>query len=294
MPGTYTYLYQLDSESNVIGELYRSFDGPFAIDDSMDLHQITIVDMAGAGFPVDAGFYQGTDSDNNVFLTLRADGSGEVYYLTNTRYDNEQPVSTSFSNRIVNDYVACFLIGTSILTPSGPKPVEQLSIGELLCTASGREAVVKWIGRQTVGSVFDRSEQRAPIIIEAGALGENLPHRELRLTADHALLLDGVLVQAGALVNGVSIRRMSRAETGERYTVWHIETEGHDVIVAEGCAAETFVDNVSRRRFDNFAEYQAMFGDEGAAIRELDLPRIKSARQLPQSLRNLIAVRQAA
>ena len=49
--------------------------------------------------------------------------------------------------------------------------------------------------------------------------------------------------------------------------------------------AETFVDNVTRRRFDNFAEYAALFGEQQAVIAELDVPRIKSARQLPAALR---------
>ena len=103
--------------------------------------------------------------------------------------------------------------------------------------------------------------------IAAGALGDNLPIRDLRLTSDHALLIDDVLVQAGALVNGSTIRRIPNAELGERFTVFHIETENHEVILAEGTPAETFIDNVSRRRFDNFAEYEALYGADSGRWR---------------------------
>jgi len=98
--------------------------------------------------------------------------------------------------------------------------------------------------------------------VAAGILGDWLPHRDLTLTAGHALLIDDVLVNAGALVNGTTIRRLTRAECGETYTVYRIETETHDLILAEGAPAETFIGNVSRQAFDNFAEYDALYGNK--------------------------------
>ena len=75
---------------------------------------------------------------------------------------------------------------------------------------------------------------------------------------------------------------MTASELGQHYIVYHVETEGHEMIIAEGVPCETFVDNVSRRGFDNFGEYAARYGDEFNAIAELDTPRVKSARQLPR------------
>ena len=68
----------------------------------------------------------------------------------------------------------------------------------------------------------------------------------------------------------------------------------HEVILAEGTPAETFVDNVSRRRFDNYAEYEARFGGEDGVLEELALPRAMSARQVPPSIRSAIEQRAAA
>jgi hypothetical protein len=117
--------------------------------------------------------------------------------------------------------------------------------------------------------------------------------RELRLTADHALLIEGVLVQAGALVNCGAIRRVTPAELGERFTVFHVETENHEIILAEGAPAETFIDNVTRELFDNYAEFEALYGAAPEPMQELPQPRAKSFRQVPPSIRNKISGRAA-
>jgi hypothetical protein len=182
------------------------------------------------------------------------------------------------------DFTPCFLADTLITTPSGPVAVERLEIGDLVQTADGRSVPVKWVGRKTIGTVFVR-EADLPVRIEAGALGENSPSRALRVTADHAICLDGALVQAGAMVNGSTIRRMTAAELGASFTVFHVETEAHELILAEGIPVETFVDNVTRRRFHNYAEYEALYGEQDETIPELNMPRVKAARQLRKEIR---------
>ena len=174
---------------------------------------------------------------------------------------------------MVEDIIVCFLAGTMIATPDGERPVETLEIGDIILTADGSTRAVRWIGRQSVVSVFANPLRSYPIRITAGALGEGLPKRDLFLSPDHALLVDDVLVQAGALVNNTSITRVM--QPGERFTYFHIETEDHALILAEGAAAETFVDNVSRRTFDNYAEYEALYGEE-TVVPELDQPRAMS------------------
>jgi hypothetical protein len=186
-------------------------------------------------------------------------------------------------------FTICFLPGTAIATPDGLRAVETLAMGDRIVTADGRDIAVKWVGRQTLVTAFRMPEGRRPVAIAAGALGPNVPARMLRVTADHALLLDGVLVNAGALVNGTTIRRLTDAELGARCTVFHIETEDHDIILAEGTPSETFLDTVTRARFDNFAEWQALYGAEPETMVELDLPRALSARQVPPALRARIA-----
>ncbi len=190
---------------------------------------------------------------------------------------------------LVSAFTVCFLAGTLIRTPVGDVPVEALSIGDPVTTADGRTAPVRWVGVQSVVTLFADPLRSLPIRIAAGALGEGLPIRDLCVSPDHALMLDGVLVQAGALVNGTTIVRETAMP--ERFTYYHVELDDHALILAEGVPAETFVDNVTRRRFDNFAEYAALYGEAADAIAEMDAPRVKSARQLPQALRDRLSTR---
>ncbi|WP_159999307.1 Hint domain-containing protein [Roseomonas sp. 18066] len=186
----------------------------------------------------------------------------------------------------------CFLRGTGIATPEGLRPVEDLRIGELVLTTTGQPCPIRWIGRQEMVAFFADRATSYPIRIQAGALAEQLPARDLSLSPSHALAIDGLLVQAGALVNGSSICRP--ADPGERFTYFHIELEDHALVLAEGVAAETFVDNVTRRRFDNYQDHVALYGEVLAPTGELAAPRVKSPRQLPAGIRARLADRAAA
>ncbi|MBS7542817.1 Hint domain-containing protein [Ancylobacter oerskovii] len=231
--------------------------------------------------------YLGEGPDPGSYVMQQVGGTGEIFLFGASSLN----IGDDFSVQ-PTDILLCFLAGTGIATPAGTVAVECLSIGELVSTADGRAVPVKWIGRKSAAPLF-LAEERRPVRIGAGALGAGLPVRDLDVTGDHALLIDGLLVQAGALVNGTTIRRLSPDELGARFTVYHIETERHDLVLAEGVPAETFVDNVSRRRFDNHAEYEALYG-AGSCVPERELPRVKSARQLPARLRERLAGRSAA
>jgi hypothetical protein len=212
---------------------------------------------------------------------------GYVYFTTDTLED--VPATFLYSTHA---FVVCFLAGTRIATPTGDRPVEHLAIGDRVLTADGHVAPVRWVGVQTVVTVFADRLRSFPIRIMADALGAGLPVSDLLVSPDHALFLDGVLVQAGALVNGTTIVR--EAAMPARFTYYHVELHDHALILAEGVPAETFLDTVTRRRFDNFAAYEALYGVTGPVITELPAPRIKSARQLPSALRERLAARASA
>lgn len=190
-------------------------------------------------------------------------------------------------------YPVCFLSGTAIATPEGEAAVETLAIGDEILTGDGRVVPVKWIGRQTVSTRFGPAERLMPVRILAGALGDGLPRRDLTLTADHALLIDGVLVNAGALVNGSTVVQVPLAEFGKTYTVYHVETDAHDIILAEGAPTETYIDYVSRRVFDNYDTYLALYGED-RAIRQMDYPRVSAARMVPAVVKARLSKGKAA
>ncbi len=178
--------------------------------------------------------------------------------------------------------ITCFITGTMIATPQGEAAVETLSIGDMVSTADGRSVPVKWVGRKTIGSHVMLPAKALPVCISAGAFGNGLPHRDLYLSADHGMIFDGMVVNAGALVNDATIRFVDLAEMPAEFTYWHIETEAHDEILANGAPAETFVDYIGRKAFDNHQEYLDLYGCE-RIIPEMKRLRISAQRQLPES-----------
>ncbi len=176
----------------------------------------------------------------------------------------------------------CFMAGTTIRTPEGEAPVETLKRGDLVLTADGEAKPVVWLGLQTIAARFADPVRNWPIRIAAGALADNTPSCDLLVSPDHALLVEGILIHAGALVNGTSIRR--ERQVPEKFVYYHVELEDHSLLLAANVPAETFVDNVDRGNFDNWAEHEALY-PEGRAIAELPLPRAKARRQIPAAIR---------
>ena len=211
------------------------------------------------------------------------------YYITNNQITIPASASASALTLTTEngDVGICFMPGTQICTPAGEVAVEDLKIGDLVCTSDGRSVAVRWIGRQAVAGRF-ADELRLPIRIRAGALGDNVPSRDLRVSPDHALLVDDVLIHAGALVNGTSIVRERAVPI--IFTYYHVEVGDHSLILAENTPAETFVDNVDRANFDNWHEYQALY-PEGKGVIEMSYPRAKALRQVPRTIRQRLAER---
>ena len=208
-----------------------------------------------------------------------------TYYVFS---DNGALTGNSVPSSSTGTYLYCFAAGTGIATPQGDRAVETLRIGDRITTAAGSVTQVRWIGRKTVSTRFGPAERLMPVRFAAGSLGDGLPSSDLTVTADHGMLVGGVICHAGALVNGTTITRVPLAEMGETYTVYHVETEAHEIILANGAPAETFIDNVSRRAFDNYAEFEALYGDV-PEMQELPYPRAMSARQVPQAIRARLA-----
>jgi hypothetical protein len=106
----------------------------------------------------------------------------------------------------------CFAAGTRIGTVLGEVPVEALREGDLIRTViGGGHAPVVWIGHRHVDCrAHPRPEQVWPIRIVAGAFGPNAPRRDLFVSPDHALYVDGVLIPAKYLVNGVAVTQSQR------------------------------------------------------------------------------------
>lgn len=198
------------------------------------------------------------------------------------------PNPIDYASRQTDAYPTCFTAPTQISTPYGTRAVEDLEIGEMIVTQDGRETPVKWIGRQTITSVFSGQKAR-PVCIQAGALGKGLPSRDLTVTADHGMIIENYVINASALVNGDTINFVPMSDLANQFVVYHIETDEHDVILANGAATETFVDAVTRSRFDNHQEYIDLYGVE-RVIPEMSYTRISAQRLVPSAIREKLGM----
>lgn len=240
-----------------------SYGGHSGSSHGIDTHGIEFEISTGRGHHQFVNLYE----QNGQFYEITGNGSPTKITLDSATYP-------------------CFCAGTRISTPTGYANVEDLQAGDAVMTADGTAVAVRWIGRRAVDLRFADPISSLPIRITAGALGNSLPARDLLLSPDHAMFLDGLLIQAGALVNGVSILRETRME--QRFTYYHIETPNHSLVLAEDAPTETFVDNVDRMAFDNWPEFEAL-AVERTDVREMDYARVKAARQLPRSVQAKLA-----
>ncbi len=225
---------------------------------------------AGLAAPVISGFASGDmiDIDGfisqdasfaNGYLNLTSASSGHVALNLGGNFTTASFIISSDGAGGTDVAVACFRTGTCIATPAGQTLVEDLSIGDDVLTASGEVRPVKWIGKRGyMPRVVAANKKTQPILFRAGSLADGIPCRDLFVSAQHAMFLDGVLVPAASLVNGSSI---VRAASPGAILYLHIELETHDVILAEGAPAETFIDDDSRGIFHNAAEFAKLYPD---------------------------------
>ncbi|MFD0979750.1 Hint domain-containing protein [Tropicimonas aquimaris] len=139
----------------------------------------------------------------------------------------------------------CFLAGTLIATPQGEVPIERLSAGDSVVTASGRVARILWAGaRRVPAASLRRDASLRPVVIGVGVLGNDRP---LTVSQQHRILVTGgrvqlwfgleeVLVPAKALLVSGRARLMGD-DAGIVYH--HLLLEQHDILLANGVAAES-------------------------------------------------------
>jgi Hint domain len=189
-----------------------------------------------------------------AILAFAAVGSVSKAGPASANCGNDKPVGNGCSKG-----TNCFLRGTKILTADGERKIEDLAVGDLLPTRFGGLRPVQWIGRYALkksDSSKPWTETAQPIRIARSALGPNLPHADLYVTAAHGFLIDGVLVPAELLINGTTMTR--HEPEGDELEFFHIKLESHDVVYAEGAPAETLL--AVSESFANFADYLRRYG----------------------------------
>lgn len=170
--------------------------------------------------------------------------------------------SSYLQNNEYDDYVACFAEGMRIDTPTGPKLVQDLQIGDLVLTKDNGAKPVEWIGSRKVAA----KAAFAPVVISAGALGNE---NDLVFSPEHRVLLTGaaielafgdveVLVAAKHLVDHDRIYR----RTGGDVRYFHVMFDAHEIVSSDGVYSESFLYSelaLSGFEAEQAAEIHALF-----------------------------------
>nr|WP_257916766.1 Hint domain-containing protein [Acetobacter aceti] len=205
----------------------------------------TIIEIAGTTKQLTA-----TWNSQTGITTIK--GSGISFTIDSNAFNiktdgGTATVGTSDGTKLI----ICFLAGSMIRTPSGPVAVESLSAGdEIVAYVDGEETIrrITWAGQAhcNVRPGMPNDEAGYPIRVLKDAIAEGVPYKDMLITAEHCLFFDGKFVPARMLVNGRSIF-YDKSITS--YDYYHVETEQHSVIMADGMLTESYLDTGNRGAF---------------------------------------------
>ncbi|OUI77632.1 hypothetical protein HK18_04965, partial [Commensalibacter intestini] len=166
--------------------------------------------------------------DETRYITSYADGVLTVSYVNATTGKTEQLAQFNYTPAVEGEVpnvlittdgasptgydlviTKCFLTGTHLLTPEGEVTVENLKAGDHVVTLENGQQVSKeivWAGTMDVNvNHYENKGPLYPVRIKAHAFGLNQPCRDLLVTPEHTIFVDGGLIPARMLVNGRSI-----------------------------------------------------------------------------------------
>lgn len=162
-------------------------------------------------------------------------GSGDV--IGTLRFQNIEHV-----------VLPCFTPGAQIATALGDVRVEDLREGDRVITRDRGYQKIRWIGRRSLTAAdLAEAPQFRPIRIARGALGLNLPDRDLVVSPQHRMLLSSsraellfgdheVLIAATHLLGRHGVTR----EAPEGVTYIHLLFDHHEIIRANGAWTESY------------------------------------------------------
>jgi hypothetical protein len=180
----------------------------------------------------------------------------------------------------------CYCTGTRILTERGEVAVEDLKIGDQVITLLNNAVPIKWIGHRDVNCERHPAPESVwPMVVRADAFGPGMPRRDLWLSPGHNVVSEGVLIPISSLRNGRTVEQVRQPSVG----YWHVELDTHDIIVADGLPAESYLDTGNRCAFSNggaFIEQHPDFRPKHWA--QTCLPLIHEGHEITQSRRLLL------
>ncbi|WP_341863709.1 Hint domain-containing protein [Gymnodinialimonas sp. 57CJ19] len=200
--------------------------------------------------------YNGTLAGNPVSFTLLQYSNPVLIVATQGTFDVGDTI-TGTNNNIVNapastyatlpDFV-CFVAGSQVETPRGPRAIETLSPGDMVLTAQGYAKPIRWIGRRKISAAqLARNPHLTPVAIAPDAIAPGVPSVPVSVSPQHRIAVGtgkshvalgsaAVLVPAQWLTQRPGID-VGNAKQGVEYV--HILLDHHEVVNVAGLWSET-------------------------------------------------------
>lgn len=166
-----------------------------------------------------------------------------------TSSDRTTQARSGHAPRAQDVVTPCFTAGTLIKTIRGEVPVETLGPGDLVLTRDRGYQPVRWSGRRHLtSSEMSYAPDLRPIRIAAGALGQNLPMRDMRVSPQHRMMISNARTQLwfgedevlAAAVHLTIFEGIEQDEMPDGVTYFHFLFDRHELVVADGAWAESF------------------------------------------------------
>ncbi|MCG4254913.1 Hint domain-containing protein [Acetobacter senegalensis] len=217
------------------------------------------IEIPGSGKVTNAT-YDSTSNTTSITTDtgITVEVSGDYTIANKSLYQQESNgnlyISASPTNTLGTSAVlVCFLSGSMIRTPTGDVAVEDIKIGNQVITFDWRNnqytiRPVVWAGkgRCNVQLGFPDDEAGWPVRILKDAIADGVPYKDMLITAEHCLFFKDRFVPVRMLINGVSIFYDKSIIS---YDYYHVETEQHSVITADGMLTESYLDTGNRSSF---------------------------------------------
>lgn len=148
----------------------------------------------------------------------------------------------------IDSGIACFTPGSLIETARGARPVESLRPGDLVMTRDRGLQPIRWVGtRRFTPAELQADPSLHPILFSKGALGANLPARDMMVSRQHAMLVKGPRAELYFGEDEVLVRAVHMADQHgivqamvTEVTYIHLMFDHHEVIMADGLWSESF------------------------------------------------------
>ena len=178
--------------------------------------------------------------NGDTFISLPDGTAVQNVQITSVQSDNYFGVSAPHTS---SARVVCFADQTLIKTAKGPVAARDLRRGDLVETLDHGAQPIRWINTRKVAA----RGATAPIRFRKGALGPDIPTRDLLVSPQHRILVRSRIVERmlGVPETLVPAKKLlalpgvSVVRDMQQVVYVHILCDRHEIVFAEGAPAET-------------------------------------------------------